>query len=602
LKLLFGLLFIHSFILAQVSLIEKAVHRKNDLWYNKGMKLTKRELTEILVEAGFVNQKQLNEAFRYAKENDTDITEALVVNDIISDTRLGKLIAEKRGYTFVDLSEKPIREDVLHFVPEIVARVQHIIPFAHDKNGLHVAMNNPEDVEMMLWIRKRTGEEVIPYFATARDIVSAIKHYHKNIKEELEEIVSLQAKELKTGDVKPEDVSIIKLVDTLIRYAQENRASDIHIEPRERKIVVRYRVDGILQDVVTFSRPLHELVISRIKVLSRLRTDEHFSAQDGKFRMKFEGGKLDIRVSIVPTIKGEKAVLRLLSEQFRRFSIEELGLRDQDAKKLRASAKKPFGMILATGPTGSGKTTTLYGILKMLNKPAVNIATIEDPVEYDIEGVSQIQVNPKTNLTFAKGLRAIVRQDPDIIMVGEIRDEETAGIAINSAMTGHLVLSTLHTINAATTLPRLIDMEIEPFLISSSVNVICAQRLMRKICLQCIESYGITKNETSILMRDKRMQQLFLELGGKKELKGLRFYRGKGCKSCGGIGYAGRIGIFEVLEVDDSIRDLIMDKADADSIDKRARENGMTSMFYDGAEKVLEGVTTLEELLRVTRE
>ncbi len=566
------------------------------------MKLSKKELKEMLVDGGYITQKQLKEVFTYAKENEVDVTEVLVGKDMISDANLGRLIAEKRGYTFVELSKKPIPEDVLRFVPEIVAKMQNVIAFARDKKGIRVAMNDPENYEMIAWIRKKTGEEVIPYFSTSHDIASAIKNYHQNIKEELEEIVSRHAKKLKTGVVKPEDVSIITLVDTLIRYAHENRASDIHIEPREKKVVVRYRIDGILQGVVTLSRPLHELVISRIKVLARLRTDEHFSAQDGKFRAKIDEGKIDIRVSIVPTIKGENAVLRLLSEQFQRFSLEDLGLGERDLKKLNAAARKPFGMILATGPTGSGKTTTLYAILKILNKPEVNIATIEDPVEYDIEGVSQIQVNPKTNLTFAKGLRAIVRQDPDIIMVGEIRDEETASVAINSAMTGHLMLSTLHTINAATTLPRLIDMEIEPFLVSSSVNVICAQRLMRKICLQCIESYGITKKEIALIKRDEHARDLFQQMSRKENLGGLQLYRGKGCKSCGEIGYAGRTGIFEVLELDDRIRDLIMEKANADSIDEEAKRNGMTSMFYDGVGKVLEGETTLEELLRVMRE
>lgn len=566
------------------------------------MKLIKKELEEILVKGGFITQKQLDEAFNYAKTNDIDVSRAIVEKDILSDSRLGRLIAEKRGYAFVELAGRPIQDDVLRLIPQIVAKTQHIIAFARDKEGLHVAMDNPENYEMITWLCKKTGNKIIPYFATTRDIGAAIKNYHRNIKEEFEDIISKHIKGAKIGGSKYEGISIIKLVDTLVRYANENRASDIHIEPHEKKIVVRYRIDGILHDIVTFSRTLHDLVISRIKVLAHLRSDEHFAAQDGKFRASFEEGKFDIRVSIVPTIKGEKAVLRLLSEQFQRFSVEELGLRDQDLNKLKAASEKPFGMILATGPTGCGKTTTLYAVLKILNRSEVNIATIEDPVEYDIEGVNQIQVNPKANLTFASGLRSIVRQDPDIIMVGEIRDEETASIAINSAMTGHLVLSTLHTINAATALPRLIDMQIEPFLVASSVNIICAQRLVRKICIQCIESSTVTEKELALIRRDAQAYNLFKELGGENDIDKLRLYRGKGCKSCGGIGYSGRIGIFEVLEIDDAIRDLITGKADAETINEQAKKNGMTSMFYDGAEKVLEGITTLEELLRVMRE
>ncbi len=566
------------------------------------MRFGEKELKEILVHGGFITEKQLREAFRYAKGNELDVDEALVLKDIIGDVELGRLIAEKRGYTFVDLSKTPIDQEVLRFIPEIVARMQHVIPFFRGKDGLHVAMGNPENHEMIDWLRKKTGEEVVPYFATSRDISAALKHYHQDLSGELDLLLKSHVKGAKAGVLKSEDVSIVRLVDLLVRYALQNRASDIHIEPREEKVAVRYRIDGILHDVAVLSRSLHGFVVSRIKVLARLRTDEHFSAQDGKFRADTDGGKIDIRVSIVPTTKGENVVLRLLSEQFRRLSLAELGLRADDLRKLNAAAAKPFGMILATGPTGCGKTTTLYAILKILNKPEVNITTIEDPVEYDIEGISQIQVNSKTNLTFAKGLRAIVRQDPNIIMVGEIRDEETAGIAINSALTGHLVLSTLHTINAATTLPRLIDMKIEPFLVASSVNVVCAQRLIRTICLQCIESYRITKRELELLRHDTHASELFMKLSEGKDLPDLQLYRGKGCRACGDIGYTGRTGIFEVVELDDPLRDLIMKKVDAGTLDEAAKERGMTSMFYDGAEKVLQGVTTLEELLRVMRE
>ena len=566
------------------------------------MKLTEKELINLVVEGGFVARKQFDEVAQYAKAEGKDIEEALIERDLITDSHLGRLVAEKRGYQFVEVSKKSIPEEALRLIPELVAKSQQIIAFSRDKTGIHVAMSNPENYELTGWIAKKTGEKVIPYFATTRDIRSALKHYHTHMKEEFDEIIAGYLKEARGGDEKPEDVSIIKLVDALIRYAYENRASDIHIEPREKKIVVRYRIDGILHDVAVLPKPLNELIVSRIKVLSHLRTDEHFSSQDGKFRAEFDEEHFDIRVSVVPSIKGETAVLRLLSQESRRFSLDGLGLGESDLAKINAAAEKPFGMILATGPTGCGKTTTLYAILKILNKPDVNIASIEDPVEYDIEGITQIQVNPKTNLTFASGLRSIVRQDPNIIMVGEIRDEETAGIAINSAMTGHLVLSSLHTVNAATALPRLIDMKIEPFLIASSINVICAQRLIRTTCISCIESYRMSEKEYALIKHDRTLEHLFQEVSGKKNIRGLQLYQGKGCKTCGSIGYIGRTGIFEVLEIGERIRDLIMEKANAEMINESAKESGMTSMFYNGVEKVLKGETTLEELLRVMRE
>jgi type II secretory ATPase GspE/PulE/Tfp pilus assembly ATPase PilB-like protein len=331
--------------------------------------------------------------------------------------------------------------------------------------------------------------------------------------------------------------------------------------------------------------------------LSKLRTDEHRSAQDGKIRADMGDKKLDIRISIVPVIEGEKIVMRLLSERVHQVGLEDLGFASDDLVKLKKEYAKPYGMILATGPTGSGKTTTLYGILKILNRREVNISTIEDPVEYDIEGVNQIQVNPKTNLTFAAGLRSILRQDPNIIMVGEIRDEETAEIAINSAMTGHLVLSTLHTNDAPTALPRFLEMGIEPFLVASTVNIIIAQRLVRKICSQCIISESITAEDLK-----KKFPPALIDRYFGAEKKEIRIYHGKGCKTCSDTGYAGRVGIFEVLVVTEMIRDLIMKRANADQVRALAITEGMQTMIEDGIRKVLAGITTLEEVIRVTRE
>lgn len=390
------------------------------------------------------------------------------------------------------------------------------------------------------------------------------------------------------------NLSIISLLDCLIERAHEVRASDIHIDPLVDKVRVRFRIDGVLQDVYTFPKTIHPEVISRIKILSRLRTDEHNATQDGRLRQALPNDNhIDIRVSIVPTYHGENAVLRLLADKAENFDLKSLGFSEADRKKILAAMRKPNGMILSTGPTGSGKTTTLYTIVKLLNSPEVSIITIEDPIEYAVPDVEQIQVNPRTGLTFANGLRSILRQDPNIIMVGEIRDPETANIAVNTALTGHLLLSTLHTNDAATTLPRLLDMGIESYLVASTVNVIIGQRLIRKICEHCKEEISITP-----AMRDG------LKGGGLSHLieNEDTLYRGKGCKKCNDSGYSGRICINEVLVADDEIREAILRKASASELKKIAVKNGMTTMLEDGINRAKKGETTLEEVLRVIHE
>lgn len=561
------------------------------------MKLSQEKLKEILVGPEFIAAEEFELAKSVAEKENKPIEEVLVEKELITDENLGKLIAEELDYKFVNLRKEAVPEEIIKIVPELVAKNQQLIVFDKTKEGLKIAMADPANFEMIDWLERKTGEKIIPYYATSRDIREALKYYRKELKKTFEEIIKEEAERTEKRKVKAQDLPIIKIVDTLIKYAYENRASDVHIKPLEKETQVRFRIDGILHNVLALPQNIHGLVITRIKVLAKLRTDEHFAAQDGKFVVRLDGEKFDIRVSIVPVIEGENVVMRLLSERARRFSLDALGLSDPDFKKVQTAIEKPYGMILATGPTGCGKTTTLYAILKILNKPEVNICTIEDPVEYDVEGVSQIQVNPKTNLTFTKGLRSIVRQDPDILMVGEIRDKETAGIAINAAMTGHLVLSTMHANTAATNLPRLIDMGIEPFLVSSSVNVIVAQRLVRKICIKCRESYEITKKELERLNLSKDLIKKFL-----KSRKKIRVYQGRGCKACVNTGYFGRIGIFEVLEMEDNVRKLVMEKANADEIQGQAIKNGMTTMLEDGIEKVLSGITTIEEIIRVTRE
>ena len=561
------------------------------------MKITKERLKRILSKPGYITEKQFIAAATEAEKQKKDLQQVLIEKDLISDENLGKLIAEGLGYNFVNLRKEAISEEVIKIVPELVAKHQQVLVFNKTKQGIKLAMADPSNFEMIDWLEKKTGEKIIPYYATPKDIGDALKHYRKELKKTFQDIIKEQAELAKAGKVKPEDVPIIKIVETMIEYAYENRASDIHIEPLKNETQIRFRIDGVLHNVLTLPKTLHNLLVTRIKILSKLRTDEHLAAQDGKFVAGTNTEKFDIRVSIVPITEGENIVMRLLSERARRFTLDRLGLSDQALKKIKSAIKNPYGMILSAGPTGCGKTTTLYTILKMLNKPEVNICTIEDPVEYDVEGISQIQVNPKTNLTFARGLRSILRQDPEIIMVGEIRDNETASIAINSAMTGHLVLSTMHANTAATNFIRLMDMGIEPFLVASSVNIIISQRLVRKICTKCRESCEIKKDEVKRL---KLSEDLIKKLFGGKEK--IRVYHGRGCESCAGTGYSGRIGIFEVLETKDNIRKLIMEKANVGQIEKQAVKNGMITVLEDGIEKVLLGITTIEEVIRVTRE
>ncbi len=391
------------------------------------------------------------------------------------------------------------------------------------------------------------------------------------------------------------DISIINLVDYLIEKAHISRVSDIHIDPTPKDIKVRFRIDGVLQEAYVFPKTIHGEIISRIKVLSRLRTDEHQATQDGRFRYIFPDTNefLDLRVSIIPTYHGENVVLRLLSDKQESFTLEALGFSDSDQKKIQKAIKKTSGMILATGPTGSGKTTTLYTLIKKLNSPEVSIITIEDPIEYAVNEIEQIQVNPKAGLTFANGLRSILRQDPNIIMVGEIRDSETASIAVNTALTGHLLLSTLHTNDSATSIPRLLDMGIEEYLVASTLSVAIAQRLVRKICKKCKE-----KSKMTPALKESLMTTPF----GKYIKDDMVIYRGKGCEECNKSGYQGRICINEVLVADDKIKEAILRKASANEVRNLAIKAGMTTMFEDGFHKVEKGETTVEEILRVIHE
>ncbi len=404
--------------------------------------------------------------------------------------------------------------------------------------------------------------------------------------------VSLYTTKIEKELEKGAHISIINLIDSLIGHAQSVRASDIHIDSKDKSMRIRFRIDGVLKQVYSFPKELQSEIISRIKILSHLRTDEHQATQDGRFRIDLmDIGDVDIRVAITPSYYGESAVLRLLADKAAPLTLDSLGFGKENKAKILDAIKRPYGMILATGPTGSGKTTTLYTILKLLNTDDVGIITIEDPIEYAMDNIKQIPVNTRTGLTFATGLRSILRQDPDIIMVGEIRDEETAGLAVNTALTGHLLLSTLHTNDAATTLPRLLDMKIEPYLVASTVNVAIGQRLVRKICDKCKQPYML--NDAEI----KSLNDMGIKIPTTK-----KFYKGVGCGECNSTGYEGRIGIHEVLIMSNEVREGILRKESADSIKKIAVQNGMTTMLQDGFQKAADGITTIEEVLRVTYE
>ncbi|MBU1118372.1 GspE/PulE family protein [Patescibacteria group bacterium] len=563
------------------------------------MNIPDKKLEEILVKPGHVDVKDFENAKERAKNEKTSLYKALINGGCITDNQLGQLIAIEFGFKFADLKREGVDKDYSDILPELVAKTQHVIVFGKGKKGLKVAMDDPSRLDLISMIEKKTGEPVVSYYATTRDIEFALDVYRKELKEQYDELLKLSIAEAEGADA--EEAPIVKIVDVLFEYAYKNQASDVHIEPRKEKTIVRFRIDGMMVHVLDLPSEIHESVVTRIKILANLRTDEHFSPQDGKIVRQINDDEIDIRVSIVPITTGEKVVMRLLAERTRTYALESLGMQESDFEKIRQAIKKPWGMILASGPTGCGKTTTLYSILKVLNRPEVNIATIEDPVEYDLEDVNQIQVNPNTDLTFAKGLKSIVRQDPDIIMVGEIRDQETAGIAVNSAMTGHLVLSTIHTNDASTAFPRLLDMDIEPFLIASTVNVIIAQRLVRKICQRCrasVELSAVEKEQFRKQLSTRVKNQFKSYLGGKKIVA----YKGAGCSACNNTGYIGRVGIFEVLDVDDDLKPFIMKRANANEIEKEAIKKGMTTMIEDGITKIIEGVTTIEEVIRVIRE
>ncbi len=579
------------------------------------MKVEARQLKAFILDAGLVDKAKLEKALKKAKKNKQKIEDVLVAEGLVSQQDLAKLEAYILGVPFVNLEKEIVPPDILKIIPEPIAVKHNIVAFRKEGNNLEVAMLDPEDLRIIEFIKKKSDLKILPRLTTEKSIKNVLHQYQKTLEAEFGDIIKKEVsgiKSLQEEDVKKEkedlrkvaeELPVIRIVDTLMKHAVLQRASDIHIEPSEKEVVVRYRIDGILHDAMILPKIAALGIVARIKVLSNLKLDEHRLPQDGRFKIESGDSKYSIRVSTLPIFDGEKIVMRLLSESSEAYSLEELGLRDEALERVQYNLKKPVGMILISGPTGSGKTTTLYAMMEILNTPGVNISTVEDPIEYRMPRINQTQVNAKIGLTFASGLRSLVRQDPDVIMVGEIRDIETTSLAINAALTGHLVLSTLHTTNAAGAIPRLLDMKAEPFLISSTLNVIIAQRLVRRLHVRN-KKYFLNDSEIKNLSKYCDLNRMLEVLKEEKAIKSgatfktIPFYRPFSSKECS-EGYQGRVGIFEALNVSETIKELIVKQAISDQIQEQARKEGMRTMIEDGFVKAARGITSLEEVLRV---
>src|SRR3989339_197941 len=588
------------------------------------MKIDPLQLKAFLLDSGLINKKQLEKAEKEATEKNEKLENVLVASGEIKEDELTKLKAYILGIPFVNLEEEKIPPEILHIIPEPIARKQNIVAFRKSGRNLEVAMLDPDDLQTVEFIKKKANLKILPRLTSAESIKNVIRQYQKSLQAEFGEMIAQETPSLTSSVIQAhptegepqkeeelekaaQEMPIIKILDALIKHAILQKASDIHIEPMEKDLIVRYRIDGILHEAMTLPKQIATGVVARIKVLSNLKLDEHRLPQDGRFKIVSDDYKISFRVSILPVYDGEKVVMRLLPENSNGFTLESLGFWGRNLEIIHGAIKKPTGLILVTGPTGCGKTTTLYTIMDIINTPEVNISTVEDPIEYRMPRVNQTQVSAKISLTFANGLRSLLRQDPDIIMVGEIRDNETAALAINASLTGHLVLSTLHTNSAAGSLPRLIDMDIEPFLISSTVNCIEAQRLVRKLLPDNSEKYKLTEEEIKELEDQIDRKKVLEELRKEKiistddEFEDITFFHPKPTPDFPD-GYSDRIGIHEVLEISETIKDLIVKRADSDTIEKQARKEGMLTMSEDGFIKAARGLTSIEEVLRVTKE
>lgn len=582
------------------------------------MRITDEQLKLFLLDSNLIPKDKLDEASKEAVKQQKRLGDTLLELNLIDEAGLQKVYAYVLGIPFVDLTKEAVPLDILQIVPEPIARKYNIVSFERQGQNLKVAMLNPEDLQTIDFIKKKSGLRIVPCLTTKESIQATLRSYEKSLKAEFGDMLEITAENPKEGEdhgnleKMATDLPVVRIVDTLLKHAILQSASDIHIEPDEKEVRVRYRIDGVLHDAMTLPKDAAAGIVARIKVLSNLKLDEHRSPQDGRFKIEKDDYKISFRVSMLPVFDGEKIVMRLLDESAKGLTLEKMGLVGESLEIVHREIKKPNGIILVTGPTGSGKTTTLYTVMDILNTPEVNISTVEDPVEYRMPRVNQTQINPKVGMTFAAALRSLLRQDPDILMVGEIRDEETLEIALHAAMTGHLVLSTLHTNSAAATLPRMLDMGAEPFLIASTVNIIIAQRLARKLCQECKKPYTLDPDEAKALEKSINMQEIFSYLKSQESIKNvvgnaesfsaLTFYKPVGCEQCGGEGYRGRVGVYEVLAMETNIRKLVTQSATSEVIEAEAKKNGMSKMSEDGFLKAVQGITTIEEILRVTKE
>lgn len=568
-----------------------------------------QELLHILVQQKHLTQEQADAVLLDSMNLGETVEAILIRKHMVTEEILLRARAEGLGIPFVELTSKAFSPELINYISEAVARKYILLPFEYNEktNQLSVAMANPLDAQIVDFLEKKTNKSILAYMAVKEDILSSInnlytQHIGEDVTAALKETAPSEVKTYEAGHLNEviREAPIAQIVSAILEQAIRIRASDVHIEPQDAETRVRYRIDGILQERLLLPRRLHEAVISRIKILGDMKIDERRIPQDGRFNFKMGDEEVDLRVSSLPTVYGEKIVMRLLKKSGGVPSLPELGLRGLALKNLETSILRPHGIILVTGPTGSGKTTTLYSVLSKLNNARVNIMTLEDPVEYQIAGVNQVQVNPVAGLTFATGLRSFLRQDPNIILVGEIRDKETTELAVQAALTGHLVFSTLHTNNAAGAIPRLIDLGAEPFLIASALNAVVGQRIARRLCTTCREEY----------VPEESVQKDIRDVLGKllPTTTPIKLYRGKGtvgdtpCSSCSGTGYNGRLGVFEVFAVTDAISKLMLSRAPMKDIEIQAIQEGMITMKQDGYMKALEGATSIEEILRVAQD
>ena len=583
------------------------------------MRIEEAQLKAFILDSGLIKKDTILRAEAEAIKTKKPLRDVLLNRGDIKEAELRRLEAYILGIPFVDLSHETINPDILSIIPEPIARKHNIVSFNKRENNLEVAMLDPDDLPTIEFIKKKAGVRILPRLTTPESIEYALKQYQKSLEAEFGDIIKKETSAIKFESVDEEggagkedleklaeDLPVIRIVDTLIHHAILQGASDIHVEPMEKEILVRYRIDGILHDAMTLPKQIGLGLVARIKVMANLKLDEHRLPQDGRFKVETAEYKISFRVSMLPVFDGEKIVMRLLPESTKGYTLEELGFWGVNLERIEHAIRKPTGIILATGPTGSGKTTTLYTILQILNTPGVNISTIEDPIEYRMPRINQTQVRSDIGLTFASGLRTLLRQDPNIIMVGEIRDNETASLAINAALTGHLVVSTLHTNSAAGAIPRLLDMKVEPFLIASTVNVIISQRLIRRICkehdeskLSAAQATSIAKNtdinEITDMLRHEKV------IDPKSSFKDVEFAEPKKSETCED-GYKGRIGIHEVLEMTPTIKELVVKNATTDQLEAQARKEGMITMMDEGFIRAAQKVTSIEEVFRVTNE